>query len=957
MKPTRRRFLQSTLSAPLAGALTGLARLEILAPPSGGQDSGQELFPQPHFVRYDADCFTLNDRDTFIYSAAFHYPRCPRALWRDRLFKLKRAGFNTIETYVFWNYHEPEEGKANLGEFEAFVKLAEEMGFWMIARPGPYVCAEWERGGFPQWVVAQRFPLRSSHPKSIATSQHWYNLVLPIIARQQITAGGPIIMMQVENEYDYWSMPDSDKREYVRALARMAWEGGINVPLITCWTKQVRERSDPYMARIMDTCNFYPRWDIVKEVVPQLQKLRQEEPASPVGVTELQGGWFSEFGGKLSVEQEGVDGPQLNMITKTAIEQGATYFSYYMGFGGTNFDWAAKKLTTTYDYAAPLREPGGLWEKYYAARGICGALGLFGSVLTRAKPAEGATQSTNKNVSVTERINGKSGVVFVRENANAEQNYKMTFRDPNSPTGRRISVPREGELALGARAMKMLPVQIDTPGAKLRYTTAEVLAYGVNLDRPYLVLFDEPGRLVELALATEDEPHIEGETAYQYWDPEYESVVVGVRVEQAEKVLLFGASFMIVVLPRHRALHSWRAQFPAKVIAGAEETATLSVPFISDTALMGEAGYHKGRIFADLDFAPGEHEVTALLPPKPTKCFVDGVVTDFQYHPHWWTTRLRVTTPKCPCQPVEIREVGAWVSRSAQTEQGTGARGQGPGTESPNPDPRPPTPGSLTTSARPLDELGPLPYGYVRYFAKFSGNGEPQMYISTFADDFKKVFCNGRLVAEASNNKKQTEFSLAGYAKPGTNSNDLEIFYELFGSPNFGENLAEWKGIESVRYGADPKTGTLIESWQVQLQPPGMVGRNVDPEFSIGGWQKAALGGAPPGNELAPVFTWCRAEFSLQPPAQGWFVPWKVVFEADRDALLYLNGKFVGRYVTIGPQKEFYLPEPYLVFEGKRKNVLTIVLAYTEHPGHIRTLRVSPYEEFVNRRTRVEFEW
>jgi hypothetical protein len=389
---------------------------------------------------------------------------------------------------------------------------------------------------------------------------------------------------------------------------------------------------------------------------------------------------------------------------------------------------------------------------------------------------------------------------------------------------------------------------------------------------------------------------------------------------------------MIVVLPRERALRCWTAKFPAKVIAGADETANLSVPFLTDSALIGEVGSHKDRIWAELDFASGEHEVNALLPTKPTKCFVDGVLTDSQYDRHWWTNRFHVTTPECPCQPVEIREVESWVSRSGQTG-GT----------------------VLTTPARSLDELGALPYGYVKYFARFSGNGEPKMHISTFADDFKKVFCNGRLVAEASNNKKQTEFPLAGYAKPGTN--ELDIVYELFGSPNFGENLGELKGIESVRYGADPKGGTLIESWQVELYPPGMTGRSVEPGFSMGGWQKSALGGVTPENELTPAFTWCRAQFSLAPPAPGWFVSWNLTFEAGRDALLYLNGKFVGRYVTLGPQKEFYLPEPYLVFEGKRKNTLTIILAYCEQAGHIRTLRVSPYREFVTRRTRVEFEW
>src|SRR2546427_12503461 len=114
------------------------------------------------------------------------------------------------------------------------------------------------------------------------------------------------------------------------------------------------------------------------------------------------------------------------MLWKTVIEQGVTYFSYYLGFGGTNFDWAAKRLTTTYDYAAPIREPGGLWEKYYAARGIGVSLGLFGGVLTRAAPPENATRSTNENVTVPERMGGQRAVVVVRANANAEQRHQIS---------------------------------------------------------------------------------------------------------------------------------------------------------------------------------------------------------------------------------------------------------------------------------------------------------------------------------------------------------------------------------------------------------------------------------------------------------------------------------------------------------------------------------------------------
>jgi hypothetical protein len=104
-----------------------------------------------------------------------------------------------------------------------------------------------------------------------------------------------------------------------------------------------------------------------------------------------------------------------------------------------------------------------------------------------------------------------------------------------------------------------------------------------------------------------------------------------------------------------------------------------------------------------------------------------------------------------------------------------------------------------------------------------------------------------------------------------------------------------------------------------------------------------------------PAFTWCRAKFILPPTDENWHATWKVIFDADCDALIFLNRKFVGRYATVGPQSEFYLPEPYLSVSGE--NILTFVLAYTDHPGHFRKLQVAPYAEFSPRRTHMEFEW
>lgn len=885
-----------------------------------------------HFFRYDSSCFTINGKDTIIFSGAFHYPRCPKALWRDRLTKFKAAGFNTIETMVFWNYHEPEKGKSNLAEFEEFIKLVHDMGFYMIVRPGPYICAEWERGGFPDWVATMRFPLRTNHAESIRTSQHWYDQVLPVIQRHQITMGGPIIMVQVENEYDFSPpLSDADKLEYIRALANMVWGAGIGVPVITCWTKQARENSDPDMAKIMDTCNFYPRWNIVKEVVPRLQELRKEEPFSPLAITELQGGWFSQFGGKLSVDQEGVNAEQLDTLTKTVLEQGVTSFNYYMGHGGTNFDWAAKTLTTTYDYAAPIREPGGLWDKYYAARGICRFLRLHGDVLTRAQALEGGAESTNPNVTVTERVNGQSAVVFVRENANAEQRYKMAFVDPNSPTKRRISAPREGELVLGPREMKMLAVQVPIPGSQLRYSTAEVLAHGLNLDRHFLILYDMPGRVAEISLATRDEPHVEGETVYQYWDPEYESMIFGVRFEKTEKLLLVNDHLLVILLPRDLALRTWVTEFPSKVFPWVEETAPFAVPFITDCYMHAGGASHASRVWADLDFLPGNHDLTLLLPSKPGKCWVDDVLTEVVYEREWRTTRLHLTTPALPCKPMDLSDGQAWVERSdiSLGRWESGALGT-------------------------LEGTGAVPYGYVKYKAQFNYINELKMFISTFADDVIKVFINGKPVEEVLKPARTVDFGLAKYARPGTNT--LEITYEAFGASNGGKEMGDLKGVQFVRMGSDAQSGVAIDAWQIQRFAAPMRGRDVDLDFAAAAWGPASYRASGSTDEPVPAFTWYRTEFALPGVAPGWTVPWKLTFEADRDALIYLNGKFVGRYVTFGPQKEFYLPEPYFAPAG-RENILVFVLAYTDRPGHVRTLRIGPYEEFSTRRSHVEFEW
>jgi hypothetical protein len=894
------------------------------------QSSGTPQFKRPEIIRYDAQCFTIKGRDAFIYSACFHYPRTPKALWRDRMMKLKLAGFNTIETYVFWNYHEPIEGQVDMTELEDFIQLVHDMGLWMIVRVGPYVCAEWDAGGFPHWIIEKQFPLRSDQPESVKTSQDWYNKVLPIVRGNMITVGGPIVMIQVENEYDDWKLPNHQKLAYIAALARMVWDAGIDIPIITNRVRQARENSDPVMAQIMDTCDLYPGWNILNEVVPSLAKLRREEPSSPVSIAELQGGWFSQFGGKLSVDQDGINADQLNMLTKTVMQHGTTYLSFYMGHGGTNFDWAARSLTTTYDYAAPIREPGGLWEKYYSARKIGAFLDKFGPVIARAREAEGSANSTNPNVSVSLRVNGKSGFLFVRENANATQQFRMKFLDPtNAPQGK-ITVPRQGSLSIGPRGMKVLAVEVPIPGGHLRYSTAEILDYGSNGDRSYLVIYDDPGQLVEVALAASKKPWLEGETTYQSYDADDGTMIFGFYMGSVPKMFLLNGVTQIVALPSELAGKTWKADLSAAFTPQTSPTNVSHSPVVTDSALMTATSAANNRATLMLEYSSGEHELTTLLPTAPDQCTVDGAPVPVEYDAHWRSARLHISTPPMPFHPLFLSE-GEFRVDTFEPSRGEW----------------------LHTVPVALEKLGLIPYGYVKYRAAFNYQEEKDLFLDTFTEDGKQVFLNGKPIPALSNPAKCLVFPLPGVAKLGANL--LEISYEAFGSANEGVEMQELKGIQSIRIGNSQQSNP-IDAFQIQRFPAEMKWHGIDLGDSSGAWQEGSLGGSADEHELVPAFTWFRTTFPLVTSPE-WFSPLKVTIDADRDALIYVNGNFIGYYRTIGPQRDFYLPQPYIYANGNQQNMLTVVLAYAKGLDSLRRLVVSPYTEFATRKTQVAFHW
>ena len=379
-------------------------------------------FPHPDRIRYDGSCMTIEGKDLFIYSAAFHYFRCPEPLWRDRFKKIKEAGFNTVETYIPWNWHERKmpaspdaPGEFDFADLRRWLKMAQdEFGFYTIVRPGPFICAEYSGGGYPRWLAKFRpegfngFWLRSADYQHIRWCQHWYDAVCKELVDEQIThkpkGEKGIILIQIENEYNHHDC--ENKEELLKALYRSVRKNNIDIPVFTCLTKECRNSENPELSQVFDSDNYYVGLSSAPDCAYRMENLKQSQPDAPEFVTELQGGWFSLVTGRLS-EDHYSDARHFRALGLMSMLGGATGLNYYMFFGGTHFDgWGARGMTTSYDYNAAIRENGATGEKYVESKAIGEFIHTYNDQLARSKGGpcllENAPQSLFGGIRVAE---------------------------------------------------------------------------------------------------------------------------------------------------------------------------------------------------------------------------------------------------------------------------------------------------------------------------------------------------------------------------------------------------------------------------------------------------------------------------------------------------------------------------------------------------------------------------
>ena len=311
--------------------------------------------------------FYMDSKPFDIYSGAMHYFRTVPEYWEDRLTKLKAAGFNTVETYVCWNLHEKKPGEFDFSgilDIEKYLEIAQKVGLYAIVRPGPYICAEWDFGGLPAWLLKDKnMQIRCMYPDYLKCVERFYKELLPRLVPHLESHGGNIIAMQVENEYGSYG----NDKDYLRYVEKLTRDCGIDCLLFTSDENTNNMISGGSLPDIYKVLNFGSRSRTAFNV------LKDFENDGPNMCGEFWCGWFDHWRDKHHTRNS------LEIVNeiKGFIDNGAS-FNIYMFHGGTNFGFTAganhnqghgyEPTVTSYDYCAMLTEWGDYTPAYHAVR-------------------------------------------------------------------------------------------------------------------------------------------------------------------------------------------------------------------------------------------------------------------------------------------------------------------------------------------------------------------------------------------------------------------------------------------------------------------------------------------------------------------------------------------------------------------------------------------------------------
>ncbi len=424
-------------------------------------DRNDLMFPPPAAVgksiRVDGQGFVLNGKRTFIASGSLHYARVPRALWADRLTRMKRAGFNAVSTYIFWSFQEPRKGDYRFTgrrNLNAFLALVKKMRMYAILRIGPYNNGEWANGGLPNWLrFIPGMSVRSYNQPFLKALKPYFDRLLPMIAKNQITHGGPVVLVQIDNEYfPGWGAVLNNR--YLRWLHAIAIAKGINVPFFFSGLNQ----------------GFNPAGN---------QPFGNAGRTTPWFTTEMWSGWFNAYRNTNPVIRR--------LVTQSlwrVISFGGNGYNVFMAVGGTNFShWNCRSVRASYAFGAPVGQAGDLRSSYYQYKRANFFARSFAAILEKSRNATDAYQSFVKSTRAHIRI-------YARKSPAGTIVFLM------NPGDRRVVVNAPGNCPLTINPGQTVPIILNFAPSKwftLREAATQILGIQKMGNTRTLVMYGDAG--------------------------------------------------------------------------------------------------------------------------------------------------------------------------------------------------------------------------------------------------------------------------------------------------------------------------------------------------------------------------------------------------------------------------------------------------------------------------------
>ena len=878
-------------------------------------------------IGYDARSFIIRGKRELLVGGEFHYFRTPNALWEDRIVKMKRCGCNQVTTYIPWNWHEPVEGQERWTgdqDLVRFIGLCKKHDMFLVVKPGPYICAEWDFGGHPDWLLGKKIRLRVLDDQYLGYVEKWYKRVAEVINPHLVTRGGNIIAIQVENEYDHLihfgeeKITVEDAIQYFKKLEGMMNKYGIDIPKFANEAAFLRGTS------VIDTRTYYPsipwfwKWELTN-YDNNIENAKKGQPNCPTMILELQSGWFTMYGQPPFVP----DRLLTEAVTNSAISAGASFLNLYMFVGGTTFPfWGCRGdifdlyprgtgTTTSFDFGgSPIREWGELMpERYDWVRIINRFSKDFQDLLLMS-------DETN----VIKVLSGGEDVQLVQKDSAASdktisstsERFKIITRklgDQHLVCIRNMSTDDKvvdigwaetGDLILKGLDLRshescILPVgvKIADTGIVVRQSSSGLL-FSRKVDHHVVFgLFGKSGR--------------PGETALNVPASEVKVLSGSVKVEGGETCRLTYTHHGIqVVKVRNHYLVILDQELASKVEELPDGILIADTYFVRDIAQDGST------LKLRAEMRPGSHNKFFYIGNRTvTSARADGREMTLSHGPEACLAAFDFQNPAD--KPTSFTWQGGWkvkvdVDESLPKYDDAGWK--------------------VVEQPASLEEAGLLQHGYLWYRMDFRlPKDATDVNLSMPGNDTDRfyIYVNGKETWCGITPKAET--GIQNQIKPGKNV--IAVLYENFyhnkSHPHEGA-IQKYSGIMGPvvvtgKVGGKPFK-RKITSFKVREQLAGVLKGYAETDFDDSGWVSVAAAKKYVMTPEIGTVMWMRRKFKFQ-CKPGWKTSVKLTIPDAKDRLfMYVNGHAVGQFEQIGPQFDFYVPETFL----KEDNVLTILL-------------------------------